>query len=196
MKSFNVLLFDDFETLDAMGPVEIIGHLSDFQLNYYSLTGTKITSKQAFTIETKPLNSLKASDVFLIPGGMGTRKESKNPELISEITRISALSTFVLSVCTGAALLGQTGLLDSLSATTNKKAFDWVVSTNPHVNWQKNARWCVAEKFYTSSGVSAGMDMTLGFVSDQFGLEKAFEIAQGIEYIWNQAPQNDPFSVR
>lgn len=72
-----------------------------------------------------------------------------------------------LTVCTGSALLAKTGLLNMKKATSNKKAFAWVKSVNNNVKWVEEARWVVDGKFYTSSGVSAGMDMVLGFIRDQ-----------------------------
>jgi transcriptional regulator GlxA family with amidase domain len=57
----------------------------------------------------------------------------------------------------------------------------------------KKARWTVDQKYYTSSGVSAGIDMTLGFVADTVSLKAAQTVANGIEYIWNQDKDNDPF---
>ena len=99
-----------------------------------------------------------------------------------------------MSVCTGSALLAATGLLNGLEATTNKRAFDWVRGTNPPVLWQGTARWTHSGKFYTSSGVSAGMDMTLGFIADVAGIDQAQVQAHRCEYLWNQDPSHDPFS--
>ena len=62
------------------------------------------------------------------------------------------------------------------------------------VNWIKRARWTVDDKYYTSSGVSAGMDMTLGFLSDIHGIEFARKIAFEIEYNWTEQKDNDNFS--
>ena len=69
------------------------------------------------------------------------------------------------------------------------------MSVDMEVYWIKKARWVTDGKYYTSSGVSAGMDMALGFVADQFGLDKAKEIAQRIEYIWNSDWDNDIFAI-
>lgn len=60
--------------------------------------------------------------------------------------------------------------------------------------WIKCARWVVDGKFYTSSGVSAGMDMSLGFITDRSGKEAADEIANAIEYVWNHDKENDLFA--
>ena len=71
---------------------------------------------------------------------------------------------------------------------------DWVVSVNPAVNWVHRARWVVDGKFYTSSGVSAGIDMALGFLADRLGQEAAEEAALGAEYLWNRDSDHDPFA--
>lgn len=85
-----------------------------------------------------------------------------------------------MSVCTGSALLAKTGMLDGKDATTNKRAYNWVIQQNSNIKWIKEARWVQDGNIYTSSGVSAGIDMALGFVADNFGIEKAEEIATGI----------------
>jgi transcriptional regulator GlxA family with amidase domain len=70
-----------------------------------------------------------------------------------------------------------------------------VKSVRPAVNWLPKARWAVAGKYYTSSGISAGLDLALGFVADQWGEETALTIANGLEYAWNRDKDNDPFAV-
>src|SRR5688572_32439320 len=125
-----VLLFDDFETLDVFGPVEILGRLKDYyQISFYSLPGGVIKNSHGVSIITENLEDIKNRvDIFLIPGGHGTRKEVDNILLIDKIREVSQLSKFVLTVCTGSALLSKTGLLDGKKATTNKRAFNWVVT--------------------------------------------------------------------
>ena len=183
-----VLLFEDFETLDVFGPVEILGRLKEhYQVSFYSLGGGVIKNSHGISIITDRLNDLLAgTDIFLIPGGYGTRIEVDNQPLIEMIRQISNVSHFVFTVCTGSALLARTGLLDGRRATTNKKAFDWVVTQGQQVRWNRNARWCVDGNYYTSAGVSAGMDMTLGFLKDIHGIEFARKTARDIEYEWKE----------
>ena len=190
-----VLLFEDFETLDVFGPVEIFGRLKDhYQVSFYSLPGGVIKNNHGVAIITESLEVIKnGADIFLIPGGYGTRIEVNNPLLIDAIREISTASQFVLTVCTGTALLARTGLLDGKEATTNKKAFDWVITQGEHVNWIRKARWCVADKYYTSAGVSAGMDMSLGFLNDMHGIEFARKTAFEIEYDWTENKDDDHF---
>lgn len=190
-----ILLFNDFETLDVFGPVEILGRLKDYyEISFYSLSGVIIKNSHGVSIITENINDIKSGvDIFLIPGGFGTRKEVDNILLIDKIREISQSSKFVLTVCTGSALLAKTGLLDNKKATSNKKAFNWVTTQGKNVQWIKKARWTIDDKYYTSSGVSAGMDMILGFLNDRHGIEFARKVAFEIEYNWQENKDYDNF---
>ena len=192
-----VLLFEDFESLDVFGPVEIFGRLADlYTVSFYSLSGGQIKNKHGVSILTDKLETIYKNEViFLIPGGLGTRKEVENKLLIDTIKQISTFSQFVLTVCTGSALLARTALLDGKTATSNKRAFAWVMTNGANVKWDKKARWTVDGKYYTSSGVSAGMDMSLGFLADRHGIEFARKVAFEIEYNWTDNKDSDTFKV-
>lgn len=196
MTDFNIVLFDGFETLDAFGPAEVIGNLQDiYRLGYFSTGGGAVTSSHQVRVSTRPFSEMAPGGVLLVPGGMGTRALVDDAAFISALSAAARGAAFVLSVCTGSALLAKTGLLNGRRATSNKIAFDWVESTNGDVVWIKRARWVVDGTFYTSSGVSAGIDMALGFVGDQHGQAVAQRVANSIEYIWNTDKDTDPFSV-
>lgn len=198
MKNVAVLLFKEFETLDVFGPVEILGRNKElFQVRFYSQNGGEITNAHGVVILTEKLEIIKNGvDIFLIPGGYGTRQEVNNEVLINDIKQISENSNLVFTVCTGTALLAKTGLIDGKNATTNKRAFDWVAAQNLKVNWIRQARWVVDGKYYTSSGVSAGMDMTLGYLSDAYGIEFARSMAYEIEYNWQENKDLDNFYIQ
>ena len=190
-----VLLFDNFETLDVFGPVEILGRLKDlYSIRFYSLSGGLIRNSHGISIVTEKLEPEHSnSEIIIIPGGAGTRLGVNNQLLIDTIRKISVSSNYVLTICTGSALLARTGLLDGRKATSNKRAFDWVLTNGKDVNWIKHARWVVDGKYYTSSGVSAGMDMALGFLADRHGLEFARKVAFEIEYNWTEESEDDNF---
>jgi putative intracellular protease/amidase len=191
----NILLFDDFETLDAFGPIEILGKIDDYKIKYYSLKGGFIVSSQGTSIITEKVESVSKKGILVIPGGKGTRILVNDKQFLQALKDTAESSIYCLSVCTGSALIAKAGLLNNKKATSNKKAFDWVESINSDVNWIKKARWVVDGKYYTSSGVSAGIDMTLGFVKDRYGKQKAIDIAEHIEYIWNEDCSKDLFAI-
>ena len=195
MKKIAVLIFDNFETLDVFGPVEIFGVLKDFyQIKFYSLNGGQVSNAHGVTIVTEKLALIKDGvPIFLIPGGYGTRIAVDNMNLLTSISSISQKSEFVLTVCTGSGLLAKTGLLNGFHATSNKRAFEWAMSQGEKVKWIKKARWVVDGKYYTSAGVSAGMDMVFGFLQDQHGIEFARKIAFQIEYTWQEDKDADDF---
>ena len=191
----DILLLDGFETLDAFGPAEIFGHAEGFGLNYVSMDGGMVRSAQGADILTARAADMQHNDMLLVPGGMGTRTLVDNKSFI-EYVRVRAEAMKVCaSVCTGAVFLAAAGLLDNRKATTNKRAFDWVASYGADVKWVRRARWVVDGKFYTSSGVTAGMDMALGLVADVYGEAEANRIAKRIEYIWNSDKSKDDFSI-
>lgn len=188
------LLFEGFEALDAFGPIEIFSKIEDVSIGYFSLDGGLVKSAQMMEVATEPLSAALSDQVWLIPGGTGTRTLVEDRKFLLALKEIAEDSSYCLSVCTGAALLAKCGVLDGHSATSNKRVFDWVTSMSDKVHWIREARWVVSGKYYLSSGVSAGMDMALGFVSDLYGKKVAESIANRIEYVWNQDPGTSPMS--
>jgi putative intracellular protease/amidase len=190
-----VLLFNDFETLDVFGPVEIFGRLKDhYKVHFYSEAGGLVKNYHGVAIQSEKISESKGDhEIFLIPGGYGSRREVDNKPLIDQVRDLSQSSKFVLTVCTGSAILARTGLLDGKQATSNKRAFDWVITQGDKVNWIRKARWVQDGKYYTSAGVSAGIDMTLGFLSDRHGIEFARKVAFEIEFNWTEDREEDNF---
>jgi putative intracellular protease/amidase len=191
----NCLIFDDFELLDLFGPVEVLGNIEEYRVKYFSVNGGTVRGRLNALIVTEPVGALEAEGILLLPGGRGTRTLVNDDGFTAKLKTAAEASKWCLTVCTGSALLAKTGLLDGRGATSNKMAFRWAKGAGQNVNWKYRARWVVDGKYYTSSGVSAGIDMALGFVQDQFSEEKAREIAQRIEYEWNGDKDNDPFAA-
>lgn len=192
----DVLLFDKFETLDVFGPVEILGSIPDiFKLNFISSEGGIVESSQNVRVDTNLYtNENDIEKILLVPGGIGTREKVDDNNFINFIKNVSNQSKYIISICTGSALLAKTGILNGKKATTNKLAFKWVTEQGKDVLWVKESKWVKDGNIYTSSGVSAGMDMALGFIADIIGKTKALEISQRIEYFWNEDSKYDPFS--
>ncbi|MDO5639463.1 MAG: DJ-1/PfpI family protein [Neisseria sp.] len=194
MTDIYCLLFEDYETLDLMGPVEFLHRLPQVKLHYVSQHGGQISSRQGFCVATEKMGGIGAGGILVVPGGQGTRRLVADAAFIHALGGWADAADICLSICTGSALLAATGRLDGLAATSNKKAFEWVRGVNGKVDWQRVARWVKSGKFYTSSGVSAGMDMTLGFIADYAGMSAAEQIARDTEYRWNADCSADEFS--
>jgi len=194
MTDIIVLLYPEFETLDVFGPVEVLGLPPEsFRIQFYSPDGGVVTSSQQVPVVTRPLSALESEDyVLLIPGGSGIFPLISNEPFIAALRTLAAKATFVLTVCTGSFLLARTGLLDGKRATSNKRLFS-ITKKFPGVDWIKKSRWVKDGSMYTSSGVSAGIDMALGFVSDRIGYETATEVGRIIEYEWHEDSEYDPF---
>lgn len=188
-------LFKEFETLDVFGPAEAFGKIATCHLHFISAQGGIVKSAQNVEVMTEKVDIKKFMEVVLLPGGQGTRPISNDSRTIELMKAIAQRTKYFLTVCTGAVVLAKTGLLDGRKATSNKRAFAWALRERTSVNWQKRARWVIDGKFYTSSGISAGIDMALGFIADNFGRKTAEDIAKQMEYIWNADKDNDPFAI-
>ena len=176
MRAVNVFLYEGFTTMDALGPAEALSRALDdgrkcYEIEYFSATGELVGGSTSAKIWTRKLSEIAKFDVLLVPGGFAAR------ELAHE----------------GSVLLAKTGLLDGMEATSNKLSWQWVTSQAPSVRWVRAARWCVSGKFYTSSGVSAGIDAALGFIADMHGLYEAQKIARTMEYVYNSNKNADLF---
>ncbi len=190
----NFILFDGYETLDVFGPVEVFGEIKEYNIHFFSQDGGRITNRHGVAIDTQPLSSINRQGILVIPGGMGTRTLVNDIPFMEKLKALCDAAPYCLSICTGAALLAKCGALDGKRATSNKIALDWVKSVSDKVVWIDKARWVVDGKYYTSSGVSAGIDMALGFIADKLGRQSAERAARNIEYIWNDNCEADIFS--
>lgn len=189
----NVFLFEGFETIDAMGPVEMLAYAGVYDIRFYGMIAGVVKSAQGVPVAVEAVEKADPEGLLLLPGA-APQWLKLPPEFFTRVKTLAEQAPWVLTVCTGSVLLGRTGLLNGRRATTNKNAVPMALKTLPSVRWQKSARWCVDGKFYTSSGLTAGMDMALGFLADRFGAEKADAVAQYTEYVRSADPTKDPFA--
>jgi transcriptional regulator GlxA family with amidase domain len=195
-KTVGVLLFPDFELLDVFGPLEAFGHAKDwFRLVTVAETPGPVASAQGpRAVADCGLDDCPALDIVLVPGGVGTRREVNNRALVDWIARQARRAETMTSVCTGAALLARAGVLDGRRATSNKRAFAWVMEQGPKVDWVRQARWVDDGSVVTSSGVSAGIDMALHLIGRIAGHTVRDEIATRMEYERHADADRDPFA--
>lgn len=198
-----VLLYDRVEPIDVFGPVEMWMNMGPAKVRVHfigktrdevALTTTSYPAKLA--PKMKPQYDFATApelDLLMVPGGIGTFKTVDDLETLKFIQTTAKKGAVLSSVCTGSAILAKAGVLKGRKATTNKAFFDYAKEQGP-AEWQTNARWVEDGKVITSSGVTAGIDMSLAVLARYFGSEVARMIAQSTEYSWNPDPNNDPFT--
>lgn len=199
MRVLHFFLYEGYETLDIMGPIEMLGTLNEngdlFDVHYVSVDGGPVVSFQGFSVDTEAITDAPKADVIVIPGGRDSEEVADRAGFMDKLAPAFEGAEYCLTVCTGSLMLARTGLIDGLPSTTNKFVFDMVTPLYPKVDWQRKARWVHSGKFYMSSGVSAGTDMALAFIADLFGEERAQTVAAMTEYIWQKDPDDDPFAA-
>ena len=192
-----VVLFDRFELLDVFGPAEMFGVLHDrFEIVLAGPQAGAIASNQGpRAIADVAYGDAPASDIVLVPGGIGNRPLVEDRGFLDWLARYCAATPVITSVCTGAGLLAAAGLLDGYRATSNKRAFDWARAQGPRVEWVPEARWVHDRNRWTSGGVAAGIDMALALIAHLHGHEVAERVATNTEYDWHADPAWDPFAA-
>lgn len=197
MRTMAAFVFPGFQTLDFFGPMEMLaGFFDEIDLVTVGIDTDPVPSRHGQKI--LPDCGIGAGDTYdllFVPGGDAALDLAKDPKVMDWLRVASGNAERVMGVCTGTVLLGMAGVLDGKRATTNKLDFKATVPLAPNVDWVKQARWVQDGKFFTSSGVSAGLDMALAVAADLFGIEKAREMADGCEYVWQEDPDNDPFAA-
>ncbi len=196
-RTLGVLIFPGFELLDAYGPLEMWGNLkSDVKVVMVAAQAGDIASAQGpKTVAEFGLSDAPDLDLILVPGGFGALRVIQSQPTLDWLRSRAKDAELVMSVCNGASILAAAGLLDGRTATTNKAY--WKMATGPgnDVNWVKQARWVDDGNIVTSSGVSAGIDMTLHVIERLYGEESADRLANLTEYEWHRDPSWDPFAA-
>jgi transcriptional regulator GlxA family with amidase domain len=199
-----ILIFDEVEILDVAGPFEVFAvtrlnekqrlkQLSPFKVYLIAEKNKQVISIGGLRLTPDvTISECPELDLLIIPGGWGTRKESKNEILLnwisSQFNAIRTNNNLIALVCTGSNLLGKAGLLDGRDATTHWNAFDFLEKSAPKARILKNVRFTLTAPIFTSAGVSAGIDLALRIVSQFFGTEVGQATARYMEYPF---PNND-----
>jgi transcriptional regulator GlxA family with amidase domain len=191
-----ILLFDQVEVLDFAGPYEVFSR-TRLTPGVESRRSEETAPFHVFTVAANPrpvvatgglrvipdhdFASAPPIDLLVVPGGFGTRALLHDAHLLDWIRRTAATAGRVTSVCSGALLLAQAGLLAGRRATTHWGALDLLASLDPTIRVKANVR-VVDDGITTSAGVSAGIDMALAVVEAMHGRAVADDTARYMEY--------------
>ena len=199
-KQVGIVVFDDVEVLDFCGPVEVfsVTRLDDSQRR-----ATKSPFEVRLVAETRDVvvatGGLKVTpdctlaecpplDVLVVPGGGGPRALLEHRPLLDWIAARGRVVPTLTSVCTGALLLGRTGLLDGRHATTHWRSLDLLRQVAPRATVEDALHVVEDGHVVTSAGISAGIDMALRIVTRLHGETIARETARHMEYPY---PEDD-----
>ena len=197
-----IFIFDEVEVLDFAGPFEVFSRTrltpgvasrrSDETAPFHVFTVAAalrpiVATGRLRVIPDHDFAMAPPIDLLVVPGGFGTRALLQDGAVLDWIRRIAAGTSRVTSVCTGALLLAQAGLLAGRRATTHWGALDLLASLDPTIRVDAAAR-VVKDGVTTSAGVSAGIDMALAVVADMHGQAVADETARYMDYLRGGAP--------
>lgn len=182
IKTIGILVYDGVNTLDVFGPRYILSQIMGAKTKLIGLKSGNI--KTLTGVEFVPnttYNQIDSLDILVIPGGVrGTIEIAYNNEVLDWIRRIDKTTTYTTSVCTGGWILGSTGLLKGKKATTNWYNADAILKK--YGAEFTNERFTKDGKYWTSAGVTAGMDMSLALLEDIVGRDYAQAVMLDMEY--------------
>lgn len=202
-RTVGILIFDEVEVLDFCGPFEVFAStrqegtsgeegrlfkvltIAEEQRTIHCRGGLLVQPHHT-TTDHPPI------DILVVPGGYGTRREQLNTRLLDWIAAQDAHTELTTSVCTGAFLLAERGLLDGHRATTHWTSIDSMRQHYPHITTLADTRVVDEGHLITSAGVSAGIDMALHVVARLHGQSVARATARNMEYDWSVGSRQEP----
>lgn len=201
--NLGAILYPGFELLDLFGPLEMFANVGAERLKIIMVAAQAgevaagsvadgIVGPRA--VADFGFDDAPDLDILLLPGGVGTFAALQDEALLAFLRKCAEHAQIMASVCTGSAILAKAGVLDGHRATSNKQVFDLARNQSGAVEWIERARWVDDGAVVTSSGVSAGMDMSLAIIQRLFGADVANNVAEAAEYTWHRNADEDPFA--
>ncbi|KZN68074.1 DJ-1/PfpI family protein [Pseudoalteromonas luteoviolacea] len=179
-----VMLFEGAQAIDFVGPIEVFGQ-AGFRITTVNKDGREINTAMGLkVVPDRAFSKDLQLDALLIPGGNVNGHLLKDVAIKNWILAQSEAAQYVMSVCNGAFILANTGLLDGLNATTIEKAFTSFERQYPQVNLVRDRKLTDNGKVLTTAGLSSGIDGALSLVAKVKGERVAHSVAAKIEYQW------------
>ena len=199
--NIGILVFDGVELLDMAGPFEVFttaarvqarqqpaGTPALFEVHLIAPAGPTVQARAGLRLHAPfGLHDHPPLDLALVPGGV-VDAELARPAVAAWIRQQAGTVPLLASVCTGALLLVQAGVLDGLEATTHWEDLDALRTLRPAVRVREGVRWVDAGAVVTSAGISAGIDMSLHLVQRLHGRDLAQRTARQMDYDWRDTP--------
>ncbi len=188
-KTIGILLFDDVEELDAVGPWEVLAAWCAFwpddgwQVTTFSVDGAPVTGAKGLRIVPHHSEATIGDlAIVLHPGGQGTRPLLRDPAHLDRVRGWAAAAEITTSVCTGSLVYAAAGLLAGRPATTHWASLDTLAELDPTIEVRPDDRYVDDGDVVTSAGVSAGIDMALALVGRLVSPERSREVRRYVQY--------------
>jgi transcriptional regulator GlxA family with amidase domain len=184
-RTIGIVLFDGAEELDWVGPLEVLANAckdGDRVVTVAQTAGPIRCAKGMRVLPDHTFDDCPPLDVVLVPGGQGTRVESKNEVMKRFVTEQAQRAEWTTSVCTGAFVLTAAGLTEGRTVTTHWACVEELQRLAPDQKIDPDARWVVDGNVVTAAGVSAGIDMALWLVGQLYDIEHARTVQHWIQY--------------
>jgi transcriptional regulator GlxA family with amidase domain len=194
------LIFPDFQILDLTGPLaafqaaDALGGGDRYRLTVMSREGGLVAGSAALEIATVPA-SRQSFDTFIVPGGRGTRTISIAEAHAPLVRGIASRSRRTASVCTGAFLLAAAGLLDGKRATTHWRHATALQRRHPNVRVEGERIFIKDGAIWSSAGVTAGIDLALALIEEDFGRDLSRAVAQELVVYHRRPGSQSQFSA-
>ena len=195
-----ILAFDGVEALDLAGPYEVFTTASrmalraapdavpPFEVSCVARTREAVQARAGMTLlPTHALASCPPVDVLIVPGGV-VDAAMQCPETLAWIASVHPTTVLTASVCTGAFLLAESGVLQSGPVTTHWEDLADLAQRYPMLDVRSGQRWVKQGRLITSGGISAGIDMSLHMVARLADEALALRTAQQMEFQWTRNP--------
>lgn len=194
-----VLASDGVQLLDVSGPVEVLamanGHGADYVIRTVSPTGGDIVTSAGVRIGADECTPVRI-DTLIVPGWARWREAVADRRLMDLVERLASRSRRVVSVCAGAFLLAEAGLLDGRKAATHWQLAKDLAVAYPEVEVEADPLFVRDGPIVTSAGISAGIDLTLALVEDDYGADIARTVAQYLVVFMARPGGQSQFSAR
>jgi transcriptional regulator GlxA family with amidase domain len=189
-KTIAVLLFDNVEELDAIGPFEVLaGWTRMFPDDGWRTTTVGLNGPEpircAHGLVVTPESSFDAAgqiDLLVYPGGLGARQLMEDEAHLEWVRKQAPQIELMTSVCTGALVLAAAGLLQNRPATTHWGALERLAAIDPSIDIRTEERYVDDGDVVTAAGISAGIDMALHLVDRLGGAEHARRVRKMLQY--------------
>ena len=193
IKTIGIYVYDGYNTLDAIGPYQVFCELMSVEIFFVAKEKGMVKNQRGLQVKVdKSFADVKQLDILVIPGGAKeTFMQTQDTAVLNWIRKIDKTTKYTTSVCTGGWILGATGLLTGKNATTNWYRAEEFMQLYGAIF--KPERYVQDGKYWTSAGVTAGMDMALGIMDDLMGKKYTQAVMLDLEY--NPKPPYNAGSV-